>query len=69
MTASAGQTGLDGCRPDTTERMDDGQADVPREIGGLIEPALAPPRRVQGHGHGSLGTRQHQVAAGLHQHS
>ena len=46
---------------------DDRQAEVPREIGGLIESALAAARRVQRHRHDAGGAGEHVGAALAHQ--
>ena len=67
MPAAGRQACLYRRRPDTTERVHDRKPDMPGEIGGLIEAALPPPRRVQRHWHDDLGASEDHGAANLHQ--
>ena len=68
MAAGGRQAGLDRRRPDAPQGVDDRQADVAREVGRLIEPALAPPRRVQRDWDRGIGSAQHVRSSRLHQH-
>ena len=59
-----------GLRPGgtvTAKGPADRHAQMAREVGGLIEPALAPPRRVERHRNRPVGARQHVGAADAHQ--
>ena len=51
----------------TAEGRADWHAQVAREVGGLIESALSPPRRVERHRNRPIGAGQHVGAADAHQ--
>ena len=51
----------------TAEGRADWHAQVAREVGGLVESALSPPRRVERHRNRPIGARQHIGAADAHQ--
>jgi hypothetical protein len=61
------QVGLRGCSTHTPESNSDRQAQVPRQIFGLIEAAFAPPRWMKRDWNGHIRALQHGDAAGAHQ--
>ena len=67
MTLRSGQAGLSRRCAFAPQRADRRQANVPREVGGLIEPALTAPRRVQRHRDDHCGAIQHFHPALPHQ--
>jgi len=67
MTLRRGKPGLHPGRSRPAKRLPNRYADVARQIRGLIEPALAPPRRVKRHRNRPVGARQHVRAAEAHQ--
>jgi len=62
-----GQAGLRRRRAHAPQRMASRQADVAREIGGLVEAALAAPRWMERNRNRAAGAVEHVGAARLHQ--
>ncbi len=69
MPLAGGQCRLCGGRADSPKEARHGQAQMPGEIGGLVETALTPSRWVQGNRHDGVGTVENPRAAFAHTRS
>ena len=67
MTFASRQIGLRRRSTYASQCRDEREADVPREIFGLVESALAPPRRMERNGNGKISLKQHIGATHFHQ--